>query len=166
MKLLITYLKTERHWRSATGLDQKRFDKLLLLFERAYLDLFSQSIEQRQDDCPEQPCLNTYTALLFFTLFSLKSGLTYDLLDLVTGMNGSSAKRNQDLGLAVLQETLSVSGYAPKRNFRSSEEFQSYFQKHKPLIVDATEQRTQRPQASAYQELMYSGKNNPIQSRP
>ncbi|MVM36095.1 hypothetical protein GO755_39140 [Spirosoma sp. HMF4905] len=83
MKLLITDLKTERQWRSARGLDQKRFDKLLLVFEKAYLDLFDQSIEQRQDDCPEQPCLNTYTDLLFFTLFSLKSGLTYDFLGLV-----------------------------------------------------------------------------------
>ena len=165
MKLLITDLRTERQWRSATGLDQKRFDKLLLLFEKAYLDLFAQSIEQRQEDCPEQPCLNTYTDLLFFTLFSLKSGLTYDLLGLVTGMDGSSAKRNQDLGLAVLLQTLMVSGYAPKRSFRSPEEFQIYFQKHKTLIVDATEQRTQRPKASDYQELMYSGKKNPTPSR-
>ncbi|GAB4023834.1 hypothetical protein GCM10028808_75090 [Spirosoma migulaei] len=74
MKLLITDLKTERQWRSATGLDQKRFTKLLRLFEKAYLDLFSQSIEQRQDECPEQPYLNTYTDLLFFTLFSRTGG--------------------------------------------------------------------------------------------
>jgi hypothetical protein len=165
MKLLITDLKTERQWRSATGLDQKRFDKLLMLFEKAYLDLFDQSIEQRQGDCPEQPCLSTYTDLLFFTLFSLKSGLTYDLLGLVTGMDGSSAKRNQDVGLAVLQRTLATSGYAPKRSFRSPEEFQLYFQKHKTLIVDATEQRTQRPKTSHYQELMYSGKKNPTLSK-
>ncbi|WP_460974139.1 hypothetical protein [Spirosoma migulaei] len=79
-------------------------------------------------------------------------------------MDGSSAKRNQDLGLAVLQQTLAVSGYAPKRNFRSPEEFQIYFQKHKTLIVDATEQRTQRPKSADYQELMYSGKKNPTPS--
>ncbi|QIP16907.1 hypothetical protein G8759_31850 [Spirosoma aureum] len=76
-------------------------------------------------------------------------------------MDGSSAKRNQDLGLAVLQQTLAISGYAPKRSFRSPEEFQIYFQKHKTLIVDATEQRTQCPKASGYKELMYSGKKNP-----
>jgi hypothetical protein len=166
MKLLIADLRTERQWRSATGLDQKRFDKLLLLFETAYLKLFGQSIQERQDDCPEPPCLNTYTDLLFFTLFSLKSGLTYDLLGLVTGMDGSSAKRNQELGLLVLQHTLLTSGHAPKRSFRSAEEFQIYFQKHKTLIIDATEQRTQRPKASDYQELMYSGKKNPTPSKP
>lgn len=166
MKLLITDLKTERQWRWATGLDQKRFDKLLLLFEKAYLDLFGQSIEQRQDDCPEPPSLSTYTDLLFFTLFSLKSGLTYDLLGLVTGMDGSSAKRNQDLGLAVLQQTLVVSGHAPKRRFLSADEFQTYFHKHKTLIVDATEQPTQRPKDPDYQSLMYSGKKNPIPSKP
>ncbi|WP_460958465.1 hypothetical protein [Spirosoma litoris] len=36
MQLLISDLKTERQWRSATGLEQKRFDKLLWLFEKAY----------------------------------------------------------------------------------------------------------------------------------
>lgn len=47
-----------------------------------------------------------------------------------------------------------VSGYIPKRSFRSPEEFQIYFQKHKTLIVEATEQRTQHPKARDYQELI------------
>lgn len=164
MKLSIDDLRNERQWRSATGLDQKRFAKLLLLVEQSYQDMFGQPIQERQAECPEVPHLNTYTDLLFFTLFSLKSGLTYDLIGVVTGMDGSTAKRLQDLGLSVLKHTLIKAGYAPKRSFRSPEEFQAYFQKHKTLILDATEQRTQRPTDMEYQKLMYSGKKKPTPS--
>lgn len=158
MKLSIDDLKSERQWRSATGLDQKRFAKLVLLVEVSYPILFGKTIQERQAECPDEPHLNTYTDLLFFTLFAVKSGLTYDLIGLVTGMDGSTAKRLQDLGLAVLQHTLAQAGYAPKRRFQSVEEFKTYFHKHSTLIIDATEQRTQRPTNTDYQKLMYSGK--------
>lgn len=70
MKLSIADLRTDRHWRSATGLDQKRFGKLLSLIPAAYEQIYGQSIVQRQAECPEQPTLSTYEDLLLFTLFS------------------------------------------------------------------------------------------------
>ena len=76
MRLSIDDLKNERQWRSATGLDQKRFDKLVLLVEDGYQTLFGKTIQERQAECPDQPRLSTCTDVLFFTLFSLKSGLT------------------------------------------------------------------------------------------
>ena len=91
MNLSVTSLKTDRQWRSATGLDQKRFAKLLILFQQSYERIYSMSMAQRQAECPEQPALSTYTDLLLFTLFSLKSGLSYDLLGFTTGMDGSTA---------------------------------------------------------------------------
>jgi hypothetical protein len=39
MKLKISDLKTERQWRAATGFDQARFEKLLVLFTASYLNL-------------------------------------------------------------------------------------------------------------------------------
>ena len=84
MKLSTTDLRTDRHWRSATGLDQKRFGKLLDLLPAAYEQIYGQSIEQRQAECPEQPTLSTYEDLLLFTLFSLKSALSFDLFGLAT----------------------------------------------------------------------------------
>ena len=161
MKLSTTDLKTERQWRSATGLDKRRFQLLLPFFEKAYQEKFGQSLHERQSECPDQPHLTSYEDLLLFTLFSLKSGLTYDLLGLVTGMDGSTAKRSQDLGLSVLQHTLLMTGHAPKREFKSPEEFQDYFERHKTVIIDATEQRTKRPGEQQYQKDMYSGKKNP-----
>lgn len=75
-------------------------------------------------------------------------------------MDGSTAKRNQELGLAVLQHTLVMTGHAPRREFKSLEEFEDYFERHKTVIIDATEQRTKRPGDQQYQKEMYSGKKN------
>jgi len=161
MKLSITDIKTDRQWRSATGLDKKRFHILLPFFERSYQEVLGQPLQERQSECPDQPRLGSYEDLLLYTLFSLKSGLTYDLLGLVTGMDGSTAKRNQELGLRILKHTLVATGHAPKREFKSPEEFQDYFERHKTLIIDATEQRTKRPGDQQYQKHMYSGKKNP-----
>lgn len=165
MNLSITALKTDRQWRSATGLDHKRFTKLLTWVEQSYEQIYGKTIQQRQADCPDKPALNTYSDLLLFTLFSFKSGLSYDLLGFTTGMDGSTAKRNQDIGQTVLEHALIQSGHAPKRSFASVEEFKDYFHQKGPILIDATEQRTQRPSDSDYQKDMYSGKKKPILSR-
>jgi len=151
-------LRTDRHWRSATGLDQKRFQKLLCLLPSAYEQLYGRTMEQRHKDCPDEPTLSSYEDLLLFTLFSLKSGLSFDLLGLTTGMDGSTAKRNQDLGLVLMKTVLSQSGHLPKTHFDNVESFKAYFKDKGPVLIDATEQRTQRPVDADDQKGMYSGK--------
>lgn len=164
MRLLTADLRTDRHWRSATGLDQKRFDILLALLPAAYEQLYGQTIQQRQHECPREPALSTYEDLLLFTLFSLKSGLSFDLLGFTTGMDGSTAKRNQDIGLLVIKTALTQSGHLPKTHFDNVESFKAYFKDKGPLLIDATEQRTQRPTNGDDQQGMYSGKKKPILS--
>ncbi len=61
MKLSIGDLKNERQWRSATGLDQKRFAKLVLLVANGYQTLFGKTIQERQAECPDEPHLSNYT---------------------------------------------------------------------------------------------------------
>lgn len=158
MKLSIADLRTDRHWRSATGLDQKRFFQLLTLLPVAYEQVYGQSIQQRHQQCPENPALSTYEDLLLFTLFSLKSGLSFDLLGFTTGMDGSTAKRNQHIGLLVIQTALNQSAHLPQTHFDNPESFKAYFQDKGTLLIDATEQRTQRPVDKAYQKQLYSGK--------
>jgi hypothetical protein len=70
MKLSTTDLKTDRQWRSATGLDKKRFMLLLPFFEEAYQEIFGQTLQESQSECPDQPHLTCYEDLLLFTLFS------------------------------------------------------------------------------------------------
>jgi hypothetical protein len=166
MKLKISDLKTERQWRAATGFDQARFEKLLVLFTASYLHLYGKSVAERQADIEVTPSLTSEEELLFFTLFSLKAGLTYDLLGLVCGMDAANAKRNQELGLRVLEQALTTAGCLPKREFKNAAEFAEYLKREKTLIFDGTEQRTQRPNDDAAQKENYSGKKSATPPKP
>lgn len=158
MKINIDDLKTERQWRSSTGYDQERFHKLLVIFARKYQEIFHEWIEETKLRSPMQSHIQSCEELLFFTLFSLKSGLTYDLLGLVTGMDGTTAKRNQEVGLHVLKAVFQETGDAPKREFETLKEFQSHFKDDDTLIIDGTEQMIERPQEKTLQKQNYSGK--------
>lgn len=154
----IDYPKNERQWRATTGLDEKRFLGLLSHFEAGYLKEFGRCIEERRSDCPQELTFPTYKSLLFFTLFSLKSGLTYDMLGFVFKLDVSNAKRNISLGLRILKRALSEAGYLPKREFISVEEFREYFKGHDTIILDGSEQGMQRPTEQEEQKEFYSGK--------
>ena len=158
MKINIDDLKTERKWRASTGYNQKRFESLLRIFERKYQEVYQEKIESIKARSPMQSSIQNCEELLFFTLFSLKSGLTYDVLGLVTGMDGTTAKRNQEIGIQVLQAVFEETGDAPKREFKSLKEFQSHFAEDETLIIDGTEQLIERPKSLSWQKDSYSGK--------
>lgn len=162
MKLQITDLTTERKWRAATGTTLEKFTLLLDLFTASYFTLFGQTVAQRQAGSAKPPCLPSEQELLFFTLFSLKANLTYDLLGLVCGMDGANAQRNQHLGLQVLQHTLQQAECLPARHFATPEEFAAYFQTETELLLDGVEQRVQRPRQYAVQKEFFSGKKSAI----
>lgn len=166
MKLKISDLKTDRQWRAATGFDQARFEKLLVGFTSSYFTLYGKSVAERQADIEVTPSLTSEEELLFFTLFSLKAGLTYDLLGLVCGMDAANAKRNQELGLRVLENSLAAADCLPKREFKNAAEFAQYLKNEKTLIFDGTEQRTQRPSNDEAQKENYSGKKRGTPPKP
>ena len=165
MKLQITDLTTERKWRAATGTTPGKFAKLLILFTSSYFELYGKTVAQRQAESSKTPSLPSEQELLFFTLFSLKAGLTYDLLGLVCGLDGSNAQRNQQLGLQVLEHALAQAQCLPARTFASAEEFAAYFQEETELLLDGVEQRIQRPRQHEAQKDCYSGKKTVIRSR-
>lgn len=165
MKLQMTDLTTERQWCAATGYTQAQYEKLLALFTSSYLKLYDQPVAQRQAELEITPTLTSETELLFFTLFSLKAGLTYDLLGFVSGMDASNAKRNQQVGLAVLQDALTTAQCLPKRKFKDAAEFQAYVQNESTVIFDGLEQRIQRPTDNEVQRDFFSGKKSVIPSK-
>lgn len=130
------------------------------LFKEYYVKIYGKPVKERPVQTEINYCLNSEEELLFFTLFSLKSGLTYDLLGLVCGMDASNAKRNQKTGVEVLQRIFQELGYAPKRTFMNINECLEYFADTEELIIDATEQRIQRPSDKKSQKQYYSGKKN------
>ncbi len=153
-------LTTERQWCAATGYTQTQFDQLLALFTRSYSKLYGQTVAQRQAALEITPTLTSERELLFFTLFSLKASLTSDLLGFVSAMDASNAKRNQPLGLDVLQDTLTAARCLPRRKFKDATEFKQYVQNETTVIFDGLEQRLQRPQDKEVQRDFYSGKKN------
>lgn len=160
MKLQLTDLTTERQWCAATGLTLLQFEKLLPKFTQSYLELYGQTVAQRQADLASTPNLASETELLFFTLFSLKAGLTYDVLGFVSGMDASNAKRNQQLGLAVLEHALGAAQCLPRRAFKDAADFATYLQNESTLIFDGLEQRMQRPHENEVQREFFSGKKS------
>jgi hypothetical protein len=158
MNITCSGLKTERQWRAAIGMDEKRFFKLLNVFEKSYSSYYGSSLNSKLARNSPVYCIENEEDLLLFTLFSLKSGLTYDVLGFVCGMNGSNAKRNQTVGLEVLQVTLDQLDHMPRREFTDINDFKDFFHGKDTLIIDATEQRKQRPMNKEEQESYYSGK--------
>ena len=162
MKIKISELKTDRQWRAAVGMDKDRFEKLLPLFEKSYKNLYVKSLSERLVENKLGYCIQSEDELLLYTLFSLKSGLTYDLLGFVTGMDASNAQRNQKTGVAVLERALADKGCLPKRNFLNINDFEDFFSDTEELIIDATEQAIQRPGDEEKQKSCYSGKKKDI----
>jgi hypothetical protein len=76
MKLSITELRSVRQWRAATGLDSVRFQALVPLFAAAYQRLYGAPMAERLTINPVGATFADEAELLFFTLFSLKPGLT------------------------------------------------------------------------------------------
>jgi len=138
-------VQNDRQWKASTGLSDQQFKILVKSFGKAYESLFGESMVDRQSNSKAQSTFRNYEDLLFFTLYSLKSGLTYDLLGLTFGLEGSNAYQNQALGLRILRAALEGVGHMPKRTYQSVEEFKEHWSGEAEILIDATEQRRQRP---------------------
>ena len=158
MKISTKDLKNKRQWRSATGLEEDKFYKLLEQFKLSYIEVYGKELKARLVDSNIEYCIKNEEELLLFILISLKSGLNYDMLGLMCGMNASNAKRNQKTGVDLLNKTLLTLGRLPFRNFMTIKEFEDYFAGIDTIIIDATEQRIQRPKDKEEQKACYSGK--------
>jgi len=162
MNLKLSDLTTERKWRSATGLNKQKFDTLLPLFSTSYLKIHYRTLAEKQSDVDSEFCIQSEEELLYFTLFSLKSGLTYDLLGIVSGMDASNAKRQQATGIEVLEHALQSLDYMPMRNFMNKKDCDEFLKDVDTLFIDATEHRIQRPKNNKIQQDYYSGKKKRI----
>jgi len=151
-------IRTDRQWKAATGYCEKNFRHLVKLFSSAYEEFHEVTLEEQIAQRIDDPKFKTYEDMLFFVLYSLKSGLTYDLLALNFGMSRSVAFEQQAAQVLILQMALDQNGLLPKRHFESFDEFQKHLQDHDQLLIDGTEQPRQRPGNQGDQKEDYSGK--------
>lgn len=164
----ITYqqIRNERQWRASTGLSESQFHKLVSSFKQTYEEFLGEGISDGQKALPNERKFQTYEDLLFFILYSIKSGLTYDLLALSFNLDRATAFRYQSFGIRILEMTLEALDYLPKRFFEDLDEFQTYMSSEDQLLLDASEQKRQRPQNQQDQKKTYSGKKKPTRSKP
>ena len=154
-------IRTARQWKASTGMNEEQFFSLTEVFKKEYEHLFDESIEEQPLNSSSQRAFKTYADLLFFGLYSFKSGLTYDLLGLTFGLSNSNAYENQSVVIRVLENTLSRMNLFPNRFFSNEDELKEFLTKETRLLIDATDQYVQRPDNEGDQKKDYSGKKKP-----
>jgi hypothetical protein len=138
-------VKSERQWRAVTGLSSVQFHKLSKEFGASFEEINELSIQEISLNLKTEFLLPTYEDCLFFILFQLKNGLSYDSLGLLIGTDSGNAHGNFQKYLPVLESALIKMDKMPKREFKTLAEFEDYFKENKDIIIDATEHQTQRP---------------------
>lgn len=156
------HVRNTRQWRATTGLTQEQFSLLTDHFEESYYFLYGLTINELSDGVDLEFKLPTYADCVFFVLFQLKNGLSYDALGLLIQTDASNAQRNFEKYLHLLELTLERQGVMPRRNFDSPAEFEIFLREDKDIILDGSEQPTQRPSQEQAQKEAYSGKKNAI----
>jgi hypothetical protein len=150
-----------RLWKSTTGLSKKQFDQLVSKFQICYETYHKLSLTEVFSNLSiEKPILATYEACLFFVLFQLKNGLTFDILGFVFNTDGSNAHRNFERHLFVLEKTLEQEQMLPKRLYKTVEDLIAHLKDDTDLIFDGTEFPIERPADNENQKKAFSGKKN------
>ena len=85
-------VRNDRQWKASTDLSAEQFFILVEMFGEDYEQLFRVSLVERQNNSTNENTFKTYEDLLFFSLYSPKSGLTYDLSGVTFGLGKCLSK--------------------------------------------------------------------------
>ncbi len=108
-------LSNERQLKASIGKGKAEFELLKKDFETFYIEKYGQSYEVYiEENVTEPPKLQNLEAALFFVLFQLKNGLTWDVLGAVFEMSGSTAHTNFKVFSKLLEQTLEKKSTAQK----------------------------------------------------
>lgn len=128
-------LKNDRQWKATTGVSEKDFTFLCNAFVKAYEMKHEVSLALATTNLAQEFALSSYEDCLFFVLFQLKNGLTQDCLGPVFNMDGSTAWRNFQKHLQVLELALKQEHALPKRHFQSVGELVKYLHGEKEITL-------------------------------
>lgn len=108
-----TQIPTERQFRAATGKGKSEFESLLADLEKFYAEEYGLTYEDYvKENVTEAPKLQNLGEALFFVLFQLKNGLTWDSLSVVFGMSTATAHSNFNVFLTLLEQMLEKKSHA------------------------------------------------------
>jgi hypothetical protein len=150
-----------RLWKSTTGLTKSQFDILCAKFQISYETYYKMTLMEGFEALNiKNPILSSYDACLFFVLFQLKNGLTFDTLGFIFNTDGSNAHRNFMRYLFVLEMTLDDVQMLPRRIYKTVEDLIEHLADEPELIFDGTEFPIERPSDNGKQKKAFSGKKN------
>ena len=167
---MLSYEELCRHpaaFPSLTGMSRAEFDSLLGRFRQAQADLRANSDSTRRDNRPRRrapgaghPYANSAADRLLMALVWLRVYPTYEVLGFFFGLH----KRNAQLNVLAALEVLDALGDFPfdrpgpdRKKARSAAEVMAAFPQVR-VIIDAKEQRVNKPQGEERQKPYYSGK--------
>lgn len=152
--------KTSREWQAVVGVDSQSFARLCDQAHQSYHDLRGCSYQEMLSGNANGNLarFKTLEDLIFYVLLMLKSGITFDLLGFISQIDHANAHRKFELGLDILAHTIADTGHGPYRDFDEVSHLHAAIPKGSTILLDGTEQRTQRPTDQGLQKDFYSGK--------
>jgi hypothetical protein len=152
---------------SLTGMRRAEFDELLVRFHQAEADLRANSDTTRKDKKPRQraagaghPYSNCAADRLLMALMWLRIYPTYEILGFFFALHKRNAQLNVIAALEVLDALSDFPFDRPgpdRKKARSAAEVMKAFPQVR-IIIDAKEQRINKPQGEERQKPYYSGK--------
>ena len=146
-----------RSSQAAIGLTAKAFWSLVPYFEEALVQCKKKN-PYRGGKRPVK--LKSTEEKLFFVLFYIKNYPTYDVLGMNFGISRSNAFKRISVYTQALELSLKKAGHLPSE---SIEQLNKLLGNEKVIIIDATEQKKNRPKDMEKQKEYYSGKKNSTQ---
>ncbi len=156
--------RSDRQFKSLTGLSREQFDQLLEEFASCLEAIKNEQYQNNRKNRKRRPgggrkgSLKTPENKLFFILYYLKNYPTFDVLGFVFGMSPSKAAENVHALLLVLERAERNLKILPKRVFKGAIEFSELFYNNQDIMIDATEREHFRPKNKKQQKAYYSGK--------
>ena len=158
MATIFENLRTDQQYRASCGLGIDKFEELFSIFDDIYIT--KQEITYRND---KLPVLTNKREALFFVLYHLKTGITYQVLGLSFGISNASAKNYVDRIKPYLKVCLEKLNCMPAGLFKDQKSFDEVFKDVKDLVIDCTEIPVERADGYDEQKEFYSGKKKLIQ---
>jgi hypothetical protein len=155
-------VKSDRDFKSTTGLSKDEFDYLNTIFSAYYSP---NTLEGIPEGFGRETVFQQSDEALFFLLYYHKTAVTYDVLGLNFGISRAAAHKTVAALKPVLKQVLHHEDVLPKRIFQTQAEVDAYFADVADLSIDATEMPTQRPGNQQEQESRYSKKNSSTASK-
>lgn len=143
----------DRQYSSSTGLKISEFEKVYEVFEK-YFNLKKILLIGKS----KQPVFQDKKEALFFILYHLKTGVTYQVLGLSFGISDTSAISYLEILKPALKAALTYLELVPKSLFKNQDDFEKTFEGVEDIFIDCTEIQVARADEYEKQESFYSGK--------